>query len=74
MWNVELRTLNYFHFPVYELRFLSQFLHIDPAGPNTSLNRYNLTLRWSWQFSMVLRDVKYVAEDWMTSHVSQPMI
>ena len=74
MWNVELKTLNYFCFPVYELRFLIQFPHIAPTGPNIFLNRYNLTLRWSWHFSMVLLDVKYVAKDWITSCVSQAMI
>ena len=60
MWNVQLKTLNYFCFPVYELPFLTQFSHIAPTGPNTFLNRYNLTLRWYWHFSMVLLDVKYV--------------
>ena len=74
MRNVELKTWNYFCFPVYELRFLTQFPHIAPTGPNTFLNRYNLTLRWSWHLSMVLIDVKYVAEDWITSRVFQPMV
>ena len=63
MWNVELNTLNYFRFPVYELHFLSQFPHIAPTRPDTFLDRYNLTLRWSWHSSMVLFDVKYVAKD-----------
>ena len=74
MWNVELKTFNYFCFPVFESRFLIQFPHIVPIGPNTFLNRYNVTLRWSWHFSMVLRDMKYVPEDWITFHVPQPMI
>ena len=73
IWNVELKTLNYFScLPVYELRFLTQFPQIAPTAPNTFSNRYNLTLRWSWHFSMVLLDVKYRAEDWITSRVSQP--
>ena len=63
MRNVELKTWNYFYFPVSELRFLTHFPHIAPAGPNIFLNRYNLTLRWSGHFSMVLLDMKYVAED-----------
>ena len=74
MRNVELKTWNYFCFLVYELRFLTQFPHIAPTGPNTFLNRYNLTLRWSWHLSMVLIDVKYVAEDWITYRVFQPMV
>ena len=74
MWNVQLKTLKYFCFPVYGLQFLTQFPHTAPIGPNTFLNRYNLTLRWSWHFSMVLLDVKYVAKDWITSCVSQAMI
>ena len=45
MWNAQLETLNYFCFPVYELRFLTHFPHIAPTGPNTFLNRYNLTLQ-----------------------------
>ena len=45
MWNVELKTLNYFYFPVYELLFLTQFPYIAPTGPNTFLNRYDVTLR-----------------------------
>ena len=45
MSNVELKTLNYFCFLVYELPFLTQFPHIAPTGPNTFLNRYNLTLQ-----------------------------
>ena len=60
MQNVELTTWNYFCFSVYELRFLTQFHHIAPTGPNVFLNRYNLILRWSWHFSMVLIDMKYV--------------
>ena len=74
MWNVELKTLNYFCFAVYKLQFLTQFPHIAHAGPNTFLNMYNLTLRWPWHFSMVLLDTKHVAKDWITSRVSQPMI
>ena len=74
MRNVELKTWNYFCFPVYELRFLTQFPHIAPTGPNIFLNRYNLTLRWSWHFSMVLFDMNYAAKDCITSRVSQPMI
>ena len=74
MWNVELKTLNCFCSPIYELQFLAQFPHIALTGPSTFLNRYNLTLRLSWRFSMVLLDVKYVAKDSITSHVSQPMI
>ena len=74
MWNVELKTLNYFCFAVYKLQFLTQFPHIAHAGPNTFLNMYNLTLRWPWHFSMVLLDTKHVAKDWIISRVSQPMI
>ena len=49
-------------FPCLWLRFLTQFPQIARNGPNTFSNRYNLTLRWSWQCSMVLLDVKYGAE------------
>ena len=63
MWNLELKTLDYFCFPVYELRFLTQFPQIVPNGANTPSNSYDLTLRWSWHFSMVLFDVKYGTED-----------
>ena len=56
--------MNYFSgFLVYELQFLTQSPQIAPNGPNTLLNRYNLTLRWSRHFSMVFFDVKYRAKD-----------
>ena len=64
MWNVELKTLHYFCFYVYELPFLTRFSYISPTGPNTFLNRYNLTLKWSWHFSTVLLDMKYVAKEY----------
>ena len=53
--------LNFFVF--YELWLLTQLSQIASNGPNTLSNRYNLALRWSWHFSMVLFDVKYGAED-----------
>ena len=71
MWNDELKALNFFsRFPVYELQFFTQFPQISSTGPNTFSNRYNLTLRWFWHFSMVLLDVKY--GNWIASRVSQP--
>ena len=63
-----------FLFPCLWITVFDPVSHIAPTGPNTFLNRYNLTLRWSWHLSMVLIDVKYVAEDWITSRVFQPMV
>ena len=48
---------------VYELWCLTDFSQIVPNSPNTLSNRYNLTLEWSWHFSMVLFDVKYRSEE-----------
>ena len=57
-------------FLFYELWFLTQVPQIASIGPNTLSSRYNLALRWSWHFSMVLFDLKYGAEDFELLRVS----